>query len=234
MIFSRVPPISVTEIPPEPREPTTVSTSSLEAVPISAELKPASSRLATDVEVILLKTVSVAVESLSAEALGRLALLPLIDLTRLLPITLITLIVSVEVDSPTVASLACVPSIILGMIWMRSSELSRLAAVTAAVAASTTEVIWLLVSVLESVLLLLRVETLACLEVLAVLRLALNSAITVEARVVEVVVDSEPVDEESLLEQEETSNAMLTIKTNQENKLFIIILLRKCLRKKTK
>jgi len=67
-----------------------------------------------------------------------------------------------------------------------------------------------------------------------VLRLALNSAITVEARVVEVVVDSEPVDEESLLEQEETSNAMLTIKTNQENKLFIIILLRKCLRKKTK
>jgi hypothetical protein len=120
------------------------------------------------------------------------------------------------------------------MIWMRSSELSRLAAVTAAVAASTTEVIWLLVSVLESVLLLLRVETLACLEVLAVLRLALNSAITVEARVVEVVVDSEPVDEESLLEQEETSNAMLTIKTNQENKLFIIILLRKCLRKKTK
>jgi len=156
------------------------------------------------------------------------------DLTRLLPITLITLIVSVEVDSPTVASLACVPSIILGMIWMRSSELSRLAAVTAAVAASTTEVIWLLVSVLESVLLLLRVETLACLEVLAVLRLALNSAITVEARVVEVVVDSEPVDEESLLEQEETSNAMLTIKTNQENKLFIIILLRKCLRKKTK
>jgi hypothetical protein len=156
------------------------------------------------------------------------------DLTRLLPITLITLIVSVEVDSPTVARLACVPSIILGMIWMRSSELSRLAAVTAAVAASTTEVIWLLVSVLESVLLLLRVETLACLEVLAVLRLALNSAITVEARVVEVVVDSEPVDEESLLEQEETSNAMLTIKTNQENKLFIIILLRKCLRKKTK
>jgi len=156
------------------------------------------------------------------------------DLTRLLPITLITLIVSVEVDSPTVASLACVPSIILGMIWMRSSELSRLAAVTAAVAASTTEVIWLLVSVLESVLLLLRVETLACLEVLAVLRLALNSAITVEARVVEVVVDSEPVDEESLLEQEETSNAMLTIKTNQENKHFIIILLRKCLRKKTK
>ena len=71
MIFSRAPPISVAEIPPEPREPTTVSTSSLEAVPISAELKPASSRLATDVEVILFKTVSVAVESLSAEVLGR-------------------------------------------------------------------------------------------------------------------------------------------------------------------
>ena len=190
MIFSRAPPISVAEIPPEPREPTTVSTSSLEAVPISAELKPASSRLATDVEVILLKTVSVAVESLSAEALGRLAILPVmpIDLTRLLPITLITLIVSDEFESPTtVASLPCVPSIILGIILIKSSELSRLAAATAAVAASTTEVIWALVRVLESVLLVLRDETLECLELLVEERLALSSRITVEARVVVVV-----------------------------------------------
>ena len=207
MIFSRAPPISVAEIPPEPREPTTVSTSSLEAVPISVELKPASSRLATDVEVILLKTVSVAVESLSAEALGRLAILPVmpIDLTRLLPITLITLIVSDEFESPTVASLPCDPSIILGMIWMRSSELSRLAAVTAAVAASTTEVIWELVRELESVLLVLREETLDCLELFVEERLALSSRITVEAREVvvvpvSVVPVSDVVEEESLPE----------------------------------
>ena len=236
MIFSRAPPISVAEIPPEPREPTTVSTSSLEAVPISAELKPASSRLATDVEVILLKTVSVAVESLSAEALGRLTLLPLtpIDLTRLLPITLITLIVSDEFESPTVASLACVPSIILGIIWIKSSELSRLAAATAAVAASTTKVIWALVRLIgSSVLLVLREETLDCLELLAEMRLVLSSPITEEAREdvlvpVPVVPVSDAVDEElspsSLLEQPETSNAILTIKTNQENKLFIISL----------
>ena len=234
MIFSRAPPISVAEIPPEPREPTTVSTSSLEAVPISAELKPASSRLATDVEVILLKTVSVAVESLSAEALGRLALLPLIDLTRLLPITLITLIVSDEFESPTVASLPCVPSIIVGIIWIKSAELSWLAAVTAAVAASTTKVIWALVRLIgSSVLLVLREETLECLELLAEMRLVLSSPITEEAREVvlvpvPVVPVSDAVDEElspsSLLEQPETSNAILNIKTNQENKLFILIL----------
>jgi len=70
---------------------------------------------------------------------------------------------------------------------MRSSELSRLAAVTAAVAASTTEVIWELVRELESVLLVLRDETLACLELLVEDRLALSSRITVEARVVVVV-----------------------------------------------
>ena len=55
--------------------------------------------------------------------------------------TLMTLIVSDEFESPTVASFPCDPSMILGMIWMRSSELSKLAAVTAAVAASTTKVI---------------------------------------------------------------------------------------------
>ena len=79
MILSRAPPISVEEIPPEPIDPTIVPTSSLEALPISVELKPASSRLEMDVEVILLRTVSVAVEPDSAEALGRLELLPLMD-----------------------------------------------------------------------------------------------------------------------------------------------------------
>ena len=70
---------------------------------------------------------------------------------------------------------------------IRSSELSRLAAVTASVAASTTEVIWELVRELESVLLVLRDETLACLELLVEERLALSSTITVEAREVVVV-----------------------------------------------
>jgi hypothetical protein len=73
---------------------------------------------------------------------------------------------------------------ILGMIWMRSSELSSPAVLTAVVAASTTEVIWELVRLLESVLLVLRDETLACLELLVEERLALSSRITVEARVV--------------------------------------------------
>ena len=116
MILSIAPPSSVNESPPEPREPTTVPTSSLEAVPISVELKPASSRFATDVEVIFFRTVSVAVDPDSAEALGRYSLLPLMDLTRLLPMTLMTLIVSDEFESPTVANLPCDPSMILGMI----------------------------------------------------------------------------------------------------------------------
>ena len=165
-------------------------TSSLEALPISAELKPASSRFATAVEVILLRTVSVAVESDSAEVLGRLVLLPLMDLMRLLPITLMTLIVSAEFESPTVASLACDPSMILGMSWIRSSELSRLAVVTAVVAALTTKVIWELVSELERVLLVLLDETLVCLEELVEERLALSSLITVEASVAVLVSDS--------------------------------------------
>jgi len=147
----------------------------------------------------------VAVDPDSAEALGRLELLPLIDLTRLLPITLMTLIISDEFESPTVASFPCDPSMILGMIWMRSSELSRLDAVTAAVAASTTEVIWELVRELESVLLVLREETLACLELFVEERLALSSRITVEAREVvvvpvSVVPVSDVVEEESLPE----------------------------------
>ena len=77
---------------------------------------------------------------------------------------------------------------ILGMIWIKSSELSRLAALTAAVAPSTTDVIWSLVRELVRVLLVLRDETLACLELLVEERLALSSLITEEAR--EVVVDS--------------------------------------------
>jgi hypothetical protein len=67
---------------------------------------------------------------------------------------------------------------------MRSSELFIPALLTARVAASTTEVIWELVRLLESVLLVLREETLACLELLVEERLALSSRITVEARVV--------------------------------------------------
>ena len=105
------------------------------------------------------------------------------DLTRLLTITLMTLIVSDEFERPTVASLPCDPSMILGMSLIRSSELSRLAVVTAAVAASTTEVIWELVRELENVLLVLRDETRACLELLVEMRRALSSPITVEARV---------------------------------------------------
>ena len=79
---------------------------------------------------------------------------------------------------------------ILGMIWIKSSELSRLAAVTAAVAPSTTEVIWALVRELERVLLVLRDETLVCLELLVEERLALSSLITEEAREVVVVLVS--------------------------------------------
>ena len=59
-------------------------------------------------------------------------------------------------------------------------------------------------------MLVLREETLACLELLEEERLALSSMITVEARD-----SSDAVDEElppsSLLEQPETSNAMLNI-----------------------
>ena len=100
---------------------------------------------------------------------------------------------------------------ILGIIWIRSSELSRLAAATAAVAASTTEVIWELVRELESVLLVLRDDTLACLELLVEIRLALSSTITVEEREdvvvplfvvpVSAVVDEEPPPPSSLLQE---------------------------------
>ena len=82
-------------------------------------------------------------------------------------------------------------------------------------------------------MLVLREETLACLELLEEERLALSSMITAEEREVVLVPVSDEVDavdEElslsSLLEQPETSNAILNIKTNQENKLFILILLK--------
>ena len=106
VILSSAPPNSDKVRPPEPRDPTIVPTSSLEAVPISVELKPASSRFATDVEVIFLRTVSVAVDPDSAEALGRLVLLPLMDLTRLLTMTLITLIILDGSETPNHFSLA--------------------------------------------------------------------------------------------------------------------------------
>ena len=96
---------------------------------------------------------------------------------------------------------------IFGMICMRSSELFIPALLTARVAASTTEVIWELVRELERVLLVLRDETLVCLELLVEERLALSSRITVEARVVvvvpvssSVVPVSDVVEEESLPE----------------------------------
>ena len=70
VILSNAPPISDEEIPADPRDPTTVPTNSLEAAPISEAHKPASSSLETEVEVIFLKMVSVAVAPLSAEELG--------------------------------------------------------------------------------------------------------------------------------------------------------------------
>ena len=103
---------------------------------------------------------------------------------------------------------------IFGMICMRSSELFIPALLTARVAASTTEVIWELVRLLESVLLVLREETLACLELLVEERLALSSLITVEARevvVVSVSVVSSLVPEDSsiLLDDIPSSSAVI-------------------------
>ena len=86
---------------------------------------------------------------------------------------------------------------IFGMICMRSSELFIPALLTARVAASTTEVIWELVRLLESVLLVFREESLACLELLVEERLALSSLITAEER--EVAVVSDVVEAELLL-----------------------------------
>ena len=141
VIFSSTPPISAEDIPPDPREPTTVPTSSLDACPISVELRPASSRFETEVEVIFLKIVSVAVAPLSAEVLGKYSLRPLTDLTILLTITLMTLMASDESESPIEESLVWVPSIIFGNSWMRSTELLRPASLTDCLAESTIRVI---------------------------------------------------------------------------------------------
>ena len=103
---------------------------------------------------------------------------------------------------------------IFGMICMRSSELFIPALLTARVAASTTEVIWELVRELESVLLVIRDETLACLELLVEDRLALSSRITVEARVVvvdpvSVVSSLVPEDSSILLDDIPSSSAVI-------------------------
>ena len=101
---------------------------------------------------------------------------------------------------------------IFGMICMRSSELFIPALLTARVAASTTEVIWELVRELERVLLVLRYETLACLELLVEERLALSSPITVEARVVvpvSVVSSLVPEDSSILLDDIPSSSAVI-------------------------
>ena len=126
---------------------------------------------------------------------------------------------------------------ILGMIWIKSSELSRLAAVTAAVAASTTEVIWALVRELDRVLLELRNETLLCLELLVDERLELSSLITEDARVVVVAVVpdesvsddsvSDVVEEESLPELLPLSQEIMVIlkSINNRNPIILFILL---------
>ncbi len=93
---------------------------------------------------------------------------------------------------------------------MRSSELSRLDAVTAAVAASTTKVICELVRELESVLPVLRDETLACLELLVEDRLAPSSLINVEARVVVVVSVSSSVVSVSVVSSSVVSSSVVS------------------------
>ena len=122
---------------------------------------------------------------------------------------------------------------ILGMIWIKSSELSRLAAVTAAVAPSTTDVICALVRELERVLLVLRDETLVCLELLVEERLALSSLITEEAReaVVVPVPDesvSDPVEEVSLPEPPPSSllvhEIMVRLKRRTNEKCNILFI----------
>jgi hypothetical protein len=123
---------------------------------------------------------------------------------------------------------------------IKSSELSKLAAVTFAVAAVVMEEIWAAVRELESVLLEFLEETLVSLpqvsskdlEVLDDVRLALSSAMTEDATLLEpllslVLAAPSPL-LESLLAHDENKNVMLTIRTNQEVRLFILFLCRKC------
>jgi hypothetical protein len=121
---------------------------------------------------------------------------------------------------------------------IKSSELSRLAAVTLAAAAVVIVDIWAAVREFERVLLVFLIETLVSLpqvssrdlEVLDDERLALSSAITEDERLLELAPELVPelavlvYSSSSLLEHEETSTAMLTTRTNQDNKFFILFL----------
>jgi len=108
--------------------------------------------------------------------------------------------------------------------------------VTAAVAASTTKVICELVRELESVLLVLRDETLACLELLVEDKLALSSPITVEAREAAVEPVSGGVEEPSpllsLLPPQPTNNKNERRNTNLDraiaNDILIVVLFEIC------
>jgi hypothetical protein len=168
------------------------------------------------------------------------ALLPSRDLTRLLTITFITLIDS-ALETPRSDIFPCAPSTIVGISAIRSSELYRLAAVTLAAAAVVMEEIWAAVRELVRVLLVFLEETLVSLPQvsssdLALLedeRLALSSAMTEDATLLEpllslVLAAPSPL-LESLLEHDENSNVMLTKRTNQEVRLFILFIYRKLL-----
>ena len=127
---------------------------------------------------------------------------------------------------------------IVGISVIKSSELSRLAAVTFAVAAVVMEEIWAAVRELVRVLLVFLEETLVSLpqvssrdlEVLFDERLALSSAITVDETLLELVPELAVLvySSSSLLEHDENSNVMLTKRINQDNKLFIFFLFIKC------
>jgi hypothetical protein len=165
------------------------------------------------------------------------ALLPSRDLTRLLTITFITLTDS-ALETPRSDMFVCAPSTILGISAIKSSELSKLAAETLAVAAVVMEEIWAAVRELESVLLVFLEETLVSLpqvssrdlEVLDDERLAFSSAITEDETLLELAPELVPelavlvYSSSSLLEHDENSNVMLTKRINQDNKLFILFL----------
>ena len=121
---------------------------------------------------------------------------------------------------------------------IKSSELSRLAAVTVAAAPVVIVEIWAAVRELVRVLLVFLEETLVSLpqlssrdlEVLFDERLALSSAITVDETLLELVPELAVLvySSSSLLEHDENSNVMLTKRINQDNKLFIFFLFIKC------
>jgi hypothetical protein len=151
-------------------------------------------------------------------------------------------------EIPRSDNLPCAPSTIVGISSIKSSELSRLAAVTVAAAPVVIVEIWSAVRELESVLLVFLEETPVSLpqvssrdlEVLDDERLALSSVITEDARLLELVPEPpeppEDVEESSavvaapssLLEHDENSNVMLTKRINQDNRLFIFFTFIKC------